>query len=106
MDGRLLQNGYILSCLRAHNRIWTGDLILTKNVLYLLSYVGQSEASKAYTLRSTALHIICERACGRGRIRTTEGVCRLSYSQIPLSTRAPAHFKVNEINYTVLAVAS
>jgi hypothetical protein len=26
----------------AHNRIRTGDLFLTKEVLYLLSYVGQS----------------------------------------------------------------
>ena len=24
----------------AHNRTWTGDLILTKDVLYRLSYVG------------------------------------------------------------------
>ena len=29
--------------------------------------------------------------CGRGRIRTTVGVSRLIYSQLPLSTRAPAH---------------
>lgn len=39
-------------------------------MLYLLSYVGN---------------------CGRGRIRTTVGVSRLIYSQLPLSTRAPAH---------------
>ena len=29
--------------------------------------------------------------CGRGRIRTTVGASRLIYSQLPLSTRAPAH---------------
>ena len=28
---------------RAHDRDWTGDLVLTKDVLYQLSYVSNSE---------------------------------------------------------------
>ena len=30
----------IKSTKKAHNRIWTGDLFLTKEVLYRLSYMG------------------------------------------------------------------
>ncbi len=35
----------------AHNRTRTGDLILTKNVLYLLSYVGSQWAGQDSNLR-------------------------------------------------------
>ena len=35
---------------------------------------------------------------GRGRIRTTVGESRLIYSQIPLSTRAPARSYSTRIN--------
>ncbi len=37
--------------LGAHNRTRTGDLILTKNVLYLLSYVGSQWAGQDSNLR-------------------------------------------------------
>ena len=49
-------------------------------MLYRLSYVGNIEERDA-SLSSTN---------GRGRIRTSEGVCQLIYSQFPLATWVPA----------------
>ena len=49
-------------------------------MLYRLSYVGKIEE------RDGAL----SSANGRGRIRTSEGVCQLIYSQFPLATWVPA----------------
>jgi len=54
----------------AHDRIRTGDLFLTKEVLYQLSYMG---------------------TIGEGRIRTFEGASQQIYSLPRLTASVPLH---------------
>ena len=58
---------FYLHLLTAHNRIRTDDPILTKNVLYLLSYVGTGATCN---LLLYIIYSIFEKCNGGGRIRT------------------------------------
>ena len=100
----------------AIDRDWTGDLILTKDTLYRLSYnslwTGQSQLwscffyltvkkfgsggrTWTYDLRvmSPTSYQLLHPAIigGGGRIRTFEGKRRQIYSLLPLATREPHH---------------
>ena len=66
----------------AHDRTRTGDPVLTKNVLYQLSYVGLFPLSSFVSELSTD-------AGGGGRIRTYVARRRRVYSPVQLSTLPP-----------------
>ena len=80
----------------AHTRIRTGDLILTKDALCQLSYVGpliRTQSSAKHGLPAVARGPDKgpkAKAGGRGRSRTSVGIRRQIYSLFPLATRAPA----------------
>ena len=96
----------------AIDRDWTGDLILTKDTLYRLSYnsinrwrykyrptlflkFGSGGRTWTYDLRvmSPTSYQLLHPAMigGGGRIRTFEGKRRQIYSLLPLATREPHH---------------
>ena len=77
-----LQGVHLYTCTGAHGRIRTAGLILTKNVLCLLSYVG---------MRAKAGRTDGGRPVGREGFEPPQGEARLVYSQFRLSTPAPAH---------------
>ena len=77
------------------------DLILTKDVLYQLSYMGISEErAMRFELTTTTLEgwgstiELCPltKYIGQGWFRTTVGASQWIYSPSPLTTRAPTHF--------------
>ena len=99
----------------AIDRDWTGDLILTKDTLYRLSYnslwTGQSQLWSCFYLTvkkfgsggrtwTNDLRVMSPTSYqllnpaiigGGGRIRTFEGKRRQIYSLLPLATREPHH---------------
>ena len=103
----------------AHDRIRTGDLVLTKDALCRLSYMGFSARPPlldtcrpvggagngtrtrdpqlgrlmlyqlSYSRPVTPFVPTSRRGGGEGRIRTFEGISRQIYSLLPLATRVP-----------------
>ena len=102
--GRIRRGG---AALQARNRDRTDDLILTKDVLYQLSYASVHHSSaiesgrrdsnprptawKAVTLPTELLpRHVPQETCGQGRIRTSEGRSRQIYSLLRLTASLPA----------------
>ena len=78
----------------AYDRDWTGDLFVTNEVLYLLSYAGNYWASDAIRTRDPQLGRLMlyqlsytRKSCGQRRIRTSVDLRRQIYSLLPLTTR-------------------
>ena len=73
----------------AHDRNRTGDLILTKDVLYQLSYMGTYRLGGKKYLKTG----------GEGWIRTSEGASQQIYSLPRLTASVPLHitFLVSQI---------
>ena len=95
----------------AHDRNRTGDLVLTKDVLYRLSYVsrnlervvGIEPTSSAWKAEVLPLNYtrptpkFATSAGGGGRIRTYEGVSRQIYSLLPLAAWVPLRRKTSRL---------
>ena len=95
--------------LGAVNQIRTGDLFLTKEVLYQLSYIGDESERRGSNPRPSAwkadalsTELLSQFAfemkfwhlkiCGQWRIRTSEVERQLSYSQPQLATLVTTRF--------------